>query len=455
MRDAQGPLRDRRRHWVVLGSLIGAAGLFRVTQNMAITSFSLLGKRELGLGAGTLGVLGAISGLVLVTVMVTVAARVPARRAAAAVVAASLLLAASLVTFAIATSLVVFILAIVLLGAAGGLGLPVLLNAVENAAGDNRQRAAAMYAMALSASLAIGPAIETMVLDGASQALRVPFVAFVALPVVAAVLVFGRVLRSHGSSRHPLVASIDRIDDAGPPESPRSTTPLGTESTCTVTPPGRSWHEGLVGSREGRLALTAQLLYAVPFSGITVFAALVGETVFGATPAETQVGFTAFFVTSFAVRGVVSWRSPVTHKMTLFVISAVLTALGVVLLGTGHGLGLFFLAMALLGLPHGITFPLSLALLGDSMSPAELPRANANLLAASNVATIVVPPILGVLVPYFGYNGMTLFILAPLALFTALLWFQRPRMPIGGASPSRHGRPAPRTPLRGAAQRGR
>jgi hypothetical protein len=82
MRDAQGPLRDRRRHWVVLGSLIGAAGLFRVTQNMAITSFSLLGKRELGLGAGTLGVLGAISGLVLVSLGSTFACLVPRRSGA-------------------------------------------------------------------------------------------------------------------------------------------------------------------------------------------------------------------------------------------------------------------------------------------------------------------------------------------------------------------------------------
>jgi len=426
---------DRRRNWLVLASLITAAGLFRVTQNMAITSFSLLGKKQLGLGAGTLGILGALSGLVLVVAMVTVAARVPAPRAPAAVVVASLLLAASLVTFADATSLVLFALAIVLLGAAGGLGLPVLLNAVENAAGENRQQAAALFSVALSASLAIGPLIETVVLDATSQAVRSPFIVFIALPIVAAVLVFGQSHRASRRANPPAeAASAARSDRATAPQPTQSGSPASPDIHPVAR---RTWRQGLVGSREGRLALTAQLLYAVPFAGITVFAALVGETVFGASPAETQLGFTGFFVTSLVVRSIVSWRSPVTHKMMLFLLSALLTAVGIVLLGTGHGLGLFFVAMAILGLPHGMTFPLSLALVADSVSGAELPRANANLLAVSNVATIAVPPILGALVPSFGYGGMTLFILFPLGIFTALLWFQRLREPVGGTIPRR------------------
>jgi len=436
-RDRRAP-RVRHHHWLVLGSLIGAAGLFRVTQNMAITSFSLLGKRELGLSAGTLGALAAISGVTLVLVMVTAAARVPAQQAAAAVVAASLLLAASLLTFATATSLVMLVLAVVLLGAAGGLGLPVLLNAVENAAGENRQRAAALYSVALSASLALGPLIETAVLDGTAQKLRAPFIVFVAFPLIAAVLVLGQAIRAHRRRSDPIVPPpATEIKASDPYAATQNPSPFGSEGRGAGTAARRSWHQGLVGSRDGRLALTAQLLYAVPFAGITVFAALVGEIVFRASPAETQLGFTAFFMTSLAVRVVVSWRSPVLHKMALFLLSALLTTAGILLLGTGHGLGFFFLAMALLGFPHGMTFPLSLALVADSMSDVERPRANANLLAASNLATIVVPASLGALVPYIGYRGMTLSILAPLAFFTALLWIQRP----GKGLPAMQARP--------------
>lgn len=418
---SQGPC--GRRRWLVLATLVASAGLFRVTQNMAITSFSLLGQRDLALGATTLGVLGALSGLVLVVVMVTVAARVPPRHAAAAVAAASLLLVGALVAFAAATSLAVFALAIVLLGAAGGLGLPVLLNAVEEAAGENRQRAAALYSVALSASLAVGPVLETAVLDGTSQALRAPFVVFIPLALLAAALVLAQVRRAHRFAGKGAA----RKGAAGPPRPPGDTPATGR----------RTWRTGLLGARGGRLALTAQLLYAVPFAGITVFAALVGHFVFGASPAETQLGFTAFFMTSLAVRVLVSWRSPVVHKMAFFLLSALLTAGGIMALGTGHGLVVFFVAMGILGVPHGLTFPLSLALVADSMSGAELPRANANLLAASNVATIVVPPVLGGLVPFFGYRGMTLFILVPLGLFTALLWFQRQLRPVPGRQPLR------------------
>lgn len=124
-----------------------------------------------------------------------------------------------------------------------------------------------------------------------------------------------------------------------------------------------------------------------------------------------------------------------THRVALFWLSAALTATGLAGLGVGHGLGVFLAAMAVLGLPHGMTFPLALALLADSTPPTGLPRANADMLGASKLTAVAIPPILGSLVPLVGYQGMTLLILVPVGGFAVLLWVQRSRHAAGPNRP--------------------
>jgi MFS family permease len=153
-----------------------------------------------------------------------------------------------------------------------------------------------------------------------------------------------------------------------------------------------------------------------------VFGALVARVAFGVTPGEAQLAFTAFFATSFAARALVVWRAPVTRKRAVFQISGAMTVTGLVLLGVGHGLPLLLVAMAVLGLPHGFTFPLALALVAEAAPPGGLTRANAVLLGASNLTGVIAPVVLGALVQPAGYRGMVLLILVPVVVFGALLW---------------------------------
>ena len=170
-----------------------------------------------------------------------------------------------------------------------------------------------------------------------------------------------------------------------------------------------------------RLALVGQLLYTIPFAGIVVFGPLVGHVRFGVTPSVVQLAFTVFFVTSFAARAVVLWQTPIRRKLPLFWLAAGLTASGIALLGLGNGLGLLLLAMGVLGIPHGLTFPLVLSLVAESCPGEALARANATLMAVTNLTTIAVPFVLGTLVPALGYGGMVLTMLLPVAVFAALL----------------------------------
>ena len=409
--------------------------MFRATQNMAQTTFSLLGREDLGLKAGTLGLLAALAGLAMVVVTLRFASRVAPGKARAAAAAGSLVLAGALAVFVFASSLGPFAAAVIALGIAGGVGFPALTSAFGSAEGAQREQALALFALTLSASLAIGPLMETLVLDLHHQDLRAPFAVFVVFPLLGAALLARPARRSKRMSLSGGGEGTGTIGDAapgaiagtGPEPGPSGAGSSGAGSSGAG---GAAWSQArrprfgleLWQTPGGRLALTAQLLYAVPFAGVTVFGALVARVAFGVTPGEAQLAFTAFFATSFAARALVVWRAPVTRKRAVFQISGAMTVTGLVLLGVGHGLPLLLVAMAVLGLPHGFTFPLALALVAEAAPPGGLTRANAVLLGASNLTGVIAPVVLGALVQPAGYRGMVLLILVPVVVFGALLW---------------------------------
>ncbi|MDE3206147.1 MAG: MFS transporter [Acidobacteriota bacterium] len=181
----------------------------------------------------------------------------------------------------------------------------------------------------------------------------------------------------------------------------------------------------LIGTPGGRVALIIQLLYSVPFATVTVFGALLARSEFGLDPAHSQLGFTSFFVMSFASRVVLVRRSPIASKLAVFAGCIVLTATGLALLASGGPTAAFFIAMALLGLPHGAIFPLALSLVASSAQPEQLAAANAGLFAVTSLAAAVTPAVLGVMASAFGYRAMAASALVPVAVFSILLATQR------------------------------
>lgn len=181
----------------------------------------------------------------------------------------------------------------------------------------------------------------------------------------------------------------------------------------------------LIGTPGGRVALIIQLLYSVPFATVTVFGALLARSEFGLDPAHSQLGFTTFFVMSFASRVVLVRRSPIASKLAVFAGCTVLTATGLALLASGGPTVAFFVAMALLGLPHGAIFPLALSLVASSAEPEQLAAANAGLFAVTSLAAAVTPAVLGVTASALGYRAMAASALVPVAVFSILLATQR------------------------------
>ncbi|WP_276940900.1 MFS transporter [Ferrimicrobium acidiphilum] len=376
--------------------LYTVAGFYRGAQNMALTTLALIIKEDLGYGAGTIGVISALSGIVLVLVTLFISARLKPAQLERAVSISLIALAIGLLIIGISNSIYLTAFASILLGIGGGLGMPGLAGSVQLAAGKgsaNPQRILAIYTLVLSISLAIGPLLEAGLLNATHQDVRWPFIAFAVLPLLALAIMFAR--------RREALALAARMDANGEVEPPH---PPATERVRLLRTP------------EVVKAILAQLMYAVPFAALTVFGAEVARVTDQATAAQAQLAFTVFFVLSLSCRGLVAWRSPIFHKGVIYAISGLLTITGLTFIVVGHSFMLFLVGMVILGIPHGVIFPLVLSALSSSLPADQLPRANSLLMGSSNIVGIIAPFILGVVAAATSYRFMMGTVLIPVVL---------------------------------------
>jgi len=404
-----------------LAVLLVVTMLMRASQNMAQTTFPLVAGDLLHLNATAVGAIAAGGGGASVLAMVVLASRIPARRVPLVLVASLLMLGLAFPLVAAAHSVLVLTGAVLLLGLGGGLVFPTLITAVGGIAGEDagpgaRDRPIALLGVALSASLAIGPFVETASLAVSGGNLRTAFLWFTLGPLLAAVMMAAVVTRRSGWGRARRAARWDTGREAA------SLAGLVGPASEAVVEAGRSAPgTARVSLRRAlddpafQVALLGQLLYAAPFAALIVFGALFARHDYGLSPAQIQVAFGVFFVVSFMVRAGLAWRSPIRHKLAWFRVSAALTLVGLVVIGLGHGELQLLLAMALLGVPHGLTFPLSMALAAESRPHRELPSINAHLTASVQAVNLALPVFLGLGIDAVGFRATFLILLIPVA----------------------------------------
>ncbi|MDA8262755.1 MAG: hypothetical protein M0Z47_07985 [Actinomycetota bacterium] len=412
--------------WTATGLLVTAA-LFRSAQNAGLTTFSLLAKSRLGAGAETVGTLGAVSGAVMVLAAWLLAAKLANRASASMVAAGAVVLAAGLIVIASTTTMAQMALGVVLLGAAGGVTPPSLATAVGEVGQERREKQLARYATVLSASLAGGPLLEAAILYLSHQDVRIAFFVFAPFPLVALALgIKGGVVHKRASPRPP---ANPRIDPVTPGEDPSTQMPARSSSSPGEPVPrvrkGRPGREVLLGTSAGRVALIMQLLYSVPFAMVTVFGALVARNEFGMNAAHSQLGFTTFFVASLISRVVVMRLSPIKAKLAVFAACIALTIAGLVMLSLGGPAAVFFVAMVLLGVPHGVIFPLALSLVASAARDGQLAAANAGMFATVAMVSAISPALLGAVAGALDYQLMTASVLVPVIACTLILVVQR------------------------------
>jgi MFS family permease len=373
---------------------------------MAQTTLSLLGK-SLGLSGAAIGAVAAGSNLVGIATMVLITAHLATSAARQAVLASLALVAGSLAFFLMPWQIALYTGA-VLLGIAGGLALPSAATAVSHgaspAAGPDqfvdhhqsrvaRARALATLGLVLSISLAVGPLYESLVLTATDENLRAAYVAFLPVAVVGGAAIWAR--------RQP-------TPDA------KSLSISFRESVAGLV--------SLFHNRRWRLAICGQAIYMLPFAVVIVFAGLLAESLYHASASTTEIGIALFFIVSLVCRATLTRRPAVDHRVTLFGLCIAATLLGLALLATGVNVGLFLLALAVLGAPHGLIYPLALGLVADSIPGHELPRANAGFQAMSNAINVAAPLALGLVLDHFGARVMLLVAAIAVTPIIGLLW---------------------------------
>jgi len=306
--------------------------------------------------------------------------------------------------------------------------------------------------VALSASLTVGPVVDSALIGATSGSVRTAVALFAVLPVVGIALVMAgrtpsatRPPASHPPTTRPPTTgppASHPFPPAGVPPAPRAPDPTAPDPTAP-DPTVVVGRPGLASSpwrRPGwRLATAGQLLYQVPFMAVISFGVVAAGHLYGMAPATAQLGISAFFAVSLSVRFVLStgWFT-VRHPKRALLAVAGFSIVGVVLLGLGRSEASMFVALALLGLPHGLVYPVALALIAEETPSERLAHANATFSAWSAAATVVLPLLLGGLAALGGFRVMFLALLVPVVALGVLIasWpAPQPIIPRGPTGP--------------------
>ncbi len=363
---------------------LAIAALFRASNNSVQTTAPLLGRQVLSLSTSSIGLAVALSGVSAVLTAFLISVRKTPLKSAPRL---ALLATGLSILLVISKDSAGFFLGYIALGISGGVMYPSLATIGSHLEGVSPSRGVAAYTFALSASLAVGPLIESVLLRLWPGSLVVAMGSFLPFVLLALWLI-----------KKTEVGSVQ-----GPPE--------------VVVPKRKISVTELMRIRGFRIAIYTQLIYSFPFVAAVSFGALVAHFIYHVSASSTQLAFTTLFMASFASRGVILLYPHKLKLRALVIFSSSLSIIAIVIFALGSSPMELFLSFALLGIPHGLVYPISLNLARNSINEEELDRANSLLSAAAGSANIISPFILGYFADFFGLRWMIILVLIPTIAF--------------------------------------
>lgn len=351
--------------------LLCMAGFYRMSENALQSSYGPFGRSLLGINAPEIGLASTLAGIITILANIVLVIRGGKhhqnRSLALGIVSitiANLLLVTS-------HSLATYLASNLFLGLASGLVMPGLTTLAGRLKGIGQERALTAFTVALTGSLALGPLIESFTLKVEHNSLRLGVLVFLPFVIIAMVTLGIISNQSHESSS----ADAPQHKTGKPPT-----------------------------SRALRIAIRAQLINQMPFVTVIVFGVLIGHSLYQSTTATSQLAFTVFFGVALVVRATLVWRSKRIDVRLWIVIGTVPMVLGLTIMSMGRTVAVFFLAMIILGIGHGLMFPLAISLVAKETLPENVARANAALFTATSAATATAPIFVGVLWKFMGYR---------------------------------------------------
>lgn len=372
--------------------ILTATALFRASENALQTSFAPFGHDVLHYDPSLIGIVVTVSGSIMVLSNLLIASKIRPDRLGRLLVTGLVAISMSFVILSVSHTLLLYIAAGISLGISSGLCMPLLSTLAGRLKGISRDRALTAFTVALSGSLAIGPALESLILKFDGSSLRIAFVAFAPLGLAGVVVIF-RVLKS------------DRVR-------------FESRTAGDVAP----FSSELTGNLHLRLAIIGQLINQIPFIAFITFGVLLAHSLYGVSNSSAQLIFTTFFGVAFLIRIFLVTRPQVHRTYSLLEFCTLVMILATFALAIGRGPIMLFIFVGVLGVPHGLLFPLTISLVARGTDAKHLSRANASLFTAISLVSVVFPILLGVVIAHFGYR-VALFVVcvATLALGVALL----------------------------------
>ena len=346
----------------------------RATNNMIMTTVSPFARHQLGFGNTLVGILTAASFMASFVATSYLNPKLTGGRRRNAFIISNGAIALSLPLFYLSSAVTVWFIT-VLAGFASGIVMPNLITSASTGKDPKTtEKLLAIYTASLSASLVIGPSVETQLLNFANY--RSVFLFFGILAIACLLL--------------SVVIDFPEIERES-----RGKTLLNTS--------------GFVSS------LLANSTYAIPFAAITTFLAIYAGEKFNISNSAAYQSFIPFFAISFITR-LVLVAIPLRSLKLFFMLSVCITIAGLIGMALSPSYVVFLAVMALLGLPHGTVYPMSTIMIARGTRREERNAVNSYFLAFNNLTFAGVPFAVGALSAVVGLGSTFLLLTIPVSL---------------------------------------
>lgn len=398
MREAAGGRKLLPAAATLLLLLFSTTFFLRMTGNMVQTTVPLFAESYLGMDTAEVGVVSTLFLLAGVFSPLLIVTRIRVDSLDKSLVLFSAFFAATIPLFYLIGGQAEFLLLIVCSSVASSTVMPLMLTSAQTLSRGNPQRNIGLYTVALSSSLVAGPFLEGLSAQsfGGLKPVFLVFFPFVALSVVLLALKhYGgdRKSGSEGKSAINAAATRGRMTFS----SVRSVLVSGSFLVPTI----------------------GQLSYSIVFASILTFGGLLAEKEINAGYGLVFYLFGVFFTASWIVRVLLTLMPNIGNKIRLLHVSAVLSVSGLLLAGTATSTTTMFATFALLGVPHGLQYPVSTMLIAERIERKDLPVANALFTSVGAIAMAATPVAIGYLSVRTGLAQALVFLIIPvLALWS-------------------------------------
>ncbi len=349
----------------------------RASNNMLTTTIPLLVKYNLSFNEILIGLISAVFSLSTFLMSGFINASLKSKERRILFIFSSIVYAALFPFFSVVNYVSVWILSIATGFVLGALMPNIITSSSLYPEKKVRERIVSIYTLTLSLSLIIGPAIESIILTRFT--LRQSFIFFAVFGFLAAITSFFIKF----------------------PEKENEKISSGT-------------HTSIFKNAGFRASVINNLIYNVPFAMITVFGGIYAKESFHASYSIITVLFALFFSTSFLSRLIFTIKPPDNLAFQM-VMSAILTAIGLSVLVLSNNIIVYSIAFLVLGIPHGLTYPLSLVALTRAFPPEKRNMANSYFFSVLTAIGTFIPIIFGVVINFIGIR-FTFAIIIPFVL---------------------------------------